>query len=60
MTRTHKLSRKGNIYSAWERGCRMLGSEVLQNDDKSGAFELGFPDVEWEEGQMGHSRCKVV
>lgn len=60
MTWTHKLSRKGNIYSAWERGCRMLRSEVLQNDDKSDAFELGFPDVEWEEGQMGHSRCKVV
>ena len=29
------------------------------SDDKNGAFELGFPDVEWE-GQVGYSRCKVV
>lgn len=29
-------------------------------DDKSGGFELDSPDVEWEEGQVGHSGDEVV
>lgn len=52
MAWTHQMSRQGDILlEGWEcRGGRFC------SDDKRDAFELDSPDIEWEEGQAGHSR----
>ena len=52
MAWTHQMSRQGDILLEG-RECR--GGRFC-NDDKRDAFELDSPDIEWEEGQVGHSR----